>query len=215
MNRPPVIGLTGGIGSGKSAVADHFAELGIPIIDTDAISHQLTGPGGAAMPAIMAAFGSAMKKPDGALDRDAMRRRVFADPAARVQLEAILHPLIRAESQDQLVAAGTPAGGKPYPPYLVLVVPLLVESGAHRERADRLLVVDCPVETQIERVMNRSGMSRDEVMRIVTTQASREQRLAAADDLIENSGTLSHLYRQVDALDAAYRANRGRFLLRD
>lgn len=215
MNRQPVIGLTGGIGSGKSAAADRFAALGIPVVDTDKISHQLTAAGGEAMPAIKAVFGNAMVLPDGALDRVAMRQRVFTEPAAKRQLEEILHPLIREHSQQQLAAAGSARDEQVRPPYVLLVVPLLIESGTYRRRIDRLLVVDCPIETQIDRVVNRSGMSRDEAMRIVTTQASREQRLAAADDVIINNGTLAQLSHQVDELDAGYRVNRGIFPTKD
>ena len=215
MSEPLIIGLTGGIGSGKSAAADRFAALGIPVVDTDAISHQLTAAGGAAMPEISAVFGNTVLRPDGALDRISMRDRVFSDPTARLQLEAILHPLIREESRRQLVAAATPTDNQPRAPYALLVVPLLVESGNYRERVDRLLVVDCPVETQVDRVVSRSGMSRAEVMRIVAAQASRERRLAAADDVISNDRTLDHLHRQIDALDAGYRANRGSFPTKD
>jgi dephospho-CoA kinase len=215
VTRQWIIGLTGGIGSGKSAAAERFASLGIAVVDTDAISHQLTAPGGAAMPLIRATFGDDIQQADGALDRASMRRRVFSDPAAKLKLEAILHPLIRQRSQHLLESAANPPAGQIRAPYAMLVVPLLIESGTYRERVDRLLVVDCPVETQIERVTKRSQMSRDEVMRIVATQVSREQRLAVADDIISNDGSLAHLFKQVDALDAAYRANRGIFPSKD
>lgn len=215
MNRQWIVGLTGGIGSGKSAAAERFASLGIAVVDTDAISHQLTATDGAAMPLIRLAFGDEIQQADGALDRASMRRQVFGDPTAKLKLEAILHPLIREQSQRLLDAAANPPAGQIRAPYAMLVVPLLIESGTYRDRVDRLLVVDCPVETQIERVMRRSQMSRDEVMRIMVTQVSREQRLAAADDIISNDGTLSHLYQQVDALDLAYRANRGIFPTKD
>ena len=207
-----VVGLTGGIGSGKSAAADCFAALGIPVVDTDAISRELTIAGGTAIPALVARFGSDILAADGALDRVAMRQRVFSEPEARKALEAILHPLIREHSQRQLLAARTTHANAPY---ALLVVPLLIESGTYRERVDRVLVVDCAVETQISRVIQRNAISRDEILRILATQATREQRLAAADDVIANDGTLEQLRQQVAALDAAYRANRGSFSTKD
>lgn len=191
-----LIGLTGGIGSGKSTVADLFAARGAAIVDTDAIAHELTRPGGAAIDAIRAAFGDGVIRTDGALDRDAMRERAFGDPAARHRLEAILHPMIRAESRRRLEAAE----GR----YAILVVPLLVESGDRAGGVDRILVVDCPVEVQIERVMRRSGLSRARVETILAAQASRAQRLAAADDVIDNSGEPEALAAQVDALHRRY-----------
>jgi dephospho-CoA kinase len=199
----PVVGLTGGIGSGKSAAASRFAEQGAAVIDTDAIAHELTGAGGAAMPALIAAFGPDVAAPDGALDRAAMRRRVFADPTQRQRLEDILHPLIRAESDRRVGAAVAP--------YVVLVVPLLVESGSYRERVGRIVVVDCSTETQIARVMARNGLERAEVERILAAQASRAQRLAVADDVIDNEGSLDRLRQQVDRLDFVYRRNIGAF----
>lgn len=195
-----VVGLTGGIGSGKSAAAARFAELGAIVVDTDAIAHALTSSGGAAMPAIATAFGPGMLASDGALDRAAMRRHVFAEPAERRRLEAILHPLIRAESDRQVAAAASP--------YVILMVPLLVESGGYRERVQRVAVVDCSPETQISRVMARNGMERADVERILAVQASREQRLAAADDVIANDGPLAELAPQIDRLDVSYRRNR-------
>lgn len=194
---PLIIGLTGGIGSGKSTVADLFATHGATLVDTDLIAHALTGPQGAAMPAVETEFGRSVVATDGRLDRAAMRTLVFSDPAARRRLEAILHPMIRAESLAQIAAAqGT---------YVVLVVPLLVESGAWRERADRLLVIDCPESTQIERVMARSGLAREQVEAILAAQVSRQARLAAADDVIDNAGEPQALAGQVAALDAVYR----------
>ncbi|NMG43614.1 dephospho-CoA kinase [Aromatoleum toluvorans] len=195
---PYVVGLTGGIGSGKSAAADRFAELGIAIVDTDVIAHQLTAVGGKAIPAIREAFGDAVITPEGALDRKAMRDRAFADPNERRRLEAILHPAIGAESLRQVSAARTP--------YVMLVVPLLVESGKYRERCHSLCVVDCPVDVQIARVMTRSKLPEDQVRAIMATQASREQRLAAADDVIDNSGDLAALIAQVDRLHEKYLA---------
>ncbi len=194
--RRAVVGLTGGIGSGKSTVADLFAERGATIVDTDLISHQLTGPGGAAIGAIRDAFGASVVRADGALDRDAMRERAFGDPQARSRLESILHPMIRAESLRQIEAADGP--------YVVHVVPLLVESGGRSGRFDRVLVVDCPVEVQVERVMRRSGLTAERVATILAAQASREQRLAAADDVIDNAGAPDRLPAQVDAMHARY-----------
>ena len=197
--RPPlVVGLTGGIGSGKTTVANHFAELGVTLVDTDLIAHQLTGPGGMAMPAIQAAFGAAVIAADGRLDRAAMRQLAFSDPAARRRLEAILHPLIRQESERQLGLATSP--------YAILVVPLLVEGGKPRERAQRVLVVDCRPQTQIERVMKRNSLPREQVEAILAAQATREQRLAAADDLIDNDGAPDTLAQRVRALHERYLA---------
>lgn len=193
-----VVGLTGGIGSGKTTVANHFAELGVTLVDTDLIAHQLTGPGGMAMPAIQAAFGASVIAADGRLDRAAMRQLAFSDPAARRRLEAILHPLIRQESERQLGLATSP--------YAILVVPLLVEGGKPRERAQRVLVVDCRPQTQIERVMKRNSLPREQVEAILAAQASREQRLAAADDLIDNDGAPDTLAQRVRALHERYLA---------
>jgi dephospho-CoA kinase len=193
---PFVVGLTGGIGSGKSRAADLFAALGACVIDTDAVAHELTAPGGAALPAITARFGAAVVDSSGALDRAGMRKRVFADPADRRALEAILHPMIRAESQRRIAAA--------LAPYVVLVVPLLIESPGYRERVQRVLVVDCPEELQIERVGSRSGLAPGEVRRIIAAQAPRTQRLAAADDVIDNSGAAETLEPQVAGLHRHY-----------
>lgn len=195
---PFVIGLTGGIGSGKSAAADEFARLGATLVDTDAIARVLTAPGGAAIDAVRAAFGDACIDASGAMDRAKVRARVFADPSARRRLEDILHPLIRRESTARVAAAGGA--------YVVLVVPLLVESADYRSRVDRVLVVDCPVELQLARVRARSGLSEDEARRIVAAQVSRETRLAAADDVIDNSGTLEALHAQVQRLHQRYLA---------
>jgi dephospho-CoA kinase len=197
-----VVGLTGGIGSGKSAVGDLFAAHGIAVIDTDAIAHELTAPGGAAMPAIRAEFGDSVAGPDGALDRAAMRAIVFADPSARKRLESILHPMIRIESERRLAAADSP--------YAIYMVPLLVESGNYRERVDRVAVVDCREETQIARVMQRNGMARADVERILAAQASRAERLAAADDVIDNDGALAELAPRIERLHQSYLASAGR-----
>ena len=193
-----VIGLTGGIGSGKSAVADQFALLGAAIVDTDAIAHELTRPGGAAIPEVRKLFGDDAIAPDGAMDRKKVRGIVFADPAARKRLESVLHPMIRAESERRIAAAADVA------PYAVHVVPLLVESPDHRTRVSRVLVVDCDEGVQVERVKQRSGLAEAEVRRIIAAQASRAERLAAADDVIDNSGPLAGLAPQVEALHERY-----------
>jgi dephospho-CoA kinase len=190
------VGLTGGIGSGKTTVADMFAALGASVIDTDQIAHALTGPHGAAMPALLAEFGADYAVPDGALDRARMRSLVFSDPGARARLETILHPKIR----EATAAAAAIATG----PYTIFVVPLLVESGTWRERLSRLLVVDCPEPRQIERVMARSGLQEAQVQAIMAAQASREQRLAAADDVITNDDGLEGLAPQVERLHRFY-----------
>jgi len=177
------IGLTGGIGSGKTRVADMLAEWGAALVDTDAIAHALTAPGGEAMPAIRAAFGPAAVAADGALDRAWMRDLVFRQPQARAQLEGILHPLIGLHTERAAAAA---RGA-----YLVFVVPLLVESGRWRDRVDRICVVDCDPETQIARVRTRSGLTEAAIRRIMAAQAARATRLAAADDVIVNDGATS------------------------
>lgn len=187
-----VVGLTGGIGSGKSTVADLFVAQGAALVDTDAIAHELTGPGGAAMPALTAAFGAGIADARGALDRGAMRRRVFADAEARKRLEAILHPLIRQYSSERCRASTAP--------YVILAVPLLVESGGYRERCQRIVVVDCPEEVQIARVMARSGLSAEEVRVIMAAQASRAARLAVADEVVLNDEDLTKIYPQVNNL---------------
>lgn len=192
-----VIGLTGGIGSGKTTVANLFAELGAAVVDTDAIAHELTGPQGAAMPDIADAFGASVLRPDGSLDRAAMRQLCFSDPTARKRLESILHPMIRSESAARCERAD-------YAPYVLLVVPLLIESGAYRDRVNRLLVVDCDEEQQVSRVMERSGLTAEEVRGIMATQASRADRLAAADDTVINGGSLEELQAQVLTLHQRY-----------
>lgn len=192
-----VVGLTGGIGSGKSAAAEEFARLGATIVDTDVIARELTAAGGAALPHIQRQFGNAFITARGGMDRDAMRSRVFSDPAAKQALERLLHPMIRAEADRRIAAAPGP--------YVVYVVPLLIESGASRERVQRILVVDAPEALQVERVRARSGLSDKEIRSIIAQQAARPARLAAADDVIENAGTLDALRKQVAALDARYR----------
>ena len=178
------IGLTGGIGSGKSTVAGFLARRGAAIIDADAISRSLTAPDGRAMPAIAQTFGSEMLSLDGAMDRQAMRERIFRNPQAKRQLEHIIHPLVSQITAEQAQAA-VQSGHR----VLVFDVPLLVESGERwRKQLDRVIVVDCDTETQTQRVMARSGLSAEEVKRIVAQQASRAQRLACADLVVVNQG---------------------------
>jgi dephospho-CoA kinase len=191
-----IVGLTGGIGSGKSTVADLFVARGATLVDTDAIAHELTAPGGAAMSALRARFGDGIVRADGGLDRAAMRRRVFADAEAKAALEGILHPLIRAESDRRCALAQAP--------YVILAVPLLVESGSYRARCDRVLVVDCDPAIQVARVMARSALSEAEVRAIMATQATREARLAVADDVVDNGGSVEALVPQIDTLHRAY-----------
>jgi dephospho-CoA kinase len=195
----PVIGLTGGIGSGKSTVADRLVALGAALVDTDRIAHELTAPGGTAMAPIREAFGGGVVAPDGSMDRSAMRQLAFDDPQARRRLEAILHPLIR-EQTDADVRSAIEAGA----PYVLVAVPLLVESGQAQGRFDRVLVVDCPPEVQVERVMRRSGLERSQVQAILGAQASREARLAVADDVVDNGGDEAGLAPQVDAIHRLY-----------
>ena len=191
-----VVGLTGGIGSGKTTVADRLVAHGATLVDTDAIAHELTAPGGAAMPALVAAFGPAVADAHGALDRAAMRRLAFADAAARGRLEAILHPRIRELADARCRAAPSP--------YVLLAVPLLVESGTYRERCDRIVAVDCPEGLQISRVMARNRLAEAEVRAIMATQASRDERLAVADDVITNDHDLANLEKQVGELHRKY-----------
>lgn len=191
-----VVGLTGGIGSGKSAAADRFAAHGIAVVDADAIAHELTAADGAAMPALRAAFGRDVAAAGGALDRPRMRRLAFADPAVRRRLEGILHPMIRELAGERCRAADSP--------YVILAVPLLVESGTYRERCDRIVVVDCPEVLQIARVMARNGLGEAEVRAILATQAARGQRLAAADDVLANDGDLATLEARIGDLHQRY-----------
>lgn len=197
-----IVGLTGGIGSGKSAAADAFGTLGAAVVDTDLIAHELTRAGGAAIPGVRRLFGDSAIAADGAMDRKAVRERVFSDPAAKQRLESLLHPMIRAESERQITAAFKDGAA----PYVVHVVPLLVESPDYRKRVQRVLVVDCPEAMQVERVRARSGLPAAEVEAIVRSQVSRAQRLAAADDVIDNSGTIAALQKQVENLHQTYLA---------
>ena len=196
------IGLTGGIGSGKSTAAHAFETHGITVIDADAIAHELTAPGGSAINAIRDAFGPAFITPEGALDRTQMRAHAFSQPAARERLEAILHPMIRAETARRADAATSP--------YRILMIPLLVEARARdvnwRRRYDRILVIDCSEATQLRRVMARSGLTEEAVKAIMVIQASREERLAQADDVINNDGGLESIAPQAWALHQRYLA---------
>ncbi|MHA4869761.1 dephospho-CoA kinase [Duganella sp. PWIR1] len=194
--QPFAIGLTGGIGSGKSTVADMFAARGASIIDTDVIAHGMTAPHGPAMPAIVAEFGPEFADASGAMDRARMRQLVFSDAGAKARLEAILHPRIR----DAALAAGAAATGS----YVIYAVPLLIESGTWRARVARLLAVDCPEDVQIARVMARSHLPEAQVRAIMATQVSRAERLAAADDVIVNNAGIDALEAQVDRLHAIY-----------
>ena len=195
-----VVGLTGGIGSGKSAAADEFARLGATVVDTDAIAHELTGPGGAAVAEVKHQFGSAFVDATDAMDRKRMRELVFSDPAQKQRLEALLHPMIRAESTRRIAAAVVNRSG----PYTLLVVPLLVESPGYRERVGRVLVVDCAQELQVARVRQRSALPEAEIRRIIASQVQRDKRLAAADDVIDNSGTIAAMQQQVRELHENY-----------
>ena len=190
------IGLTGGIGCGKTTVADLFAARGASVIDTDQIAHSLTAAGGAAMPALIEAFGPGFATQDGALDRARMRALVFAEPGARARLEAILHPRIReATASAALLATG---------PYVIFVVPLLIESGTWRERVARVLAIDCPEDMQVARVMARNNMTEAQVRAIMAAQVTRARRLEAADDVILNDDGLDALLPQVERLHALY-----------
>lgn len=191
------VGLTGGVGSGKTTVSNLLAELGATIVDTDVIAHTLTASGGAAIPAIAARFGLGVLTREGALDRPAMRSRVFSDPSARLDLEAILHPLIRDETLRQCDAAT----GK----YVVMVVPLLLESlSDYRPLLDRIVVVDCAPEEQIARTTLRPGLDEAQARAIMAAQASRADRLAVADDVIENQADLLSLRARVEQLHGRY-----------
>ena len=194
------IGLSGGIGSGKSSVARRLGAHGALVVDTDALAHALTAPGGAAIPAIAAAFGDDMIGADGAMDRAKMRALVFGEPAQRQRLEAILHPMIGDATRAQ---ASRASAGQP----VVFDVPLLAESATWRARVDRVLIVDCSTDTQVARVVARSGWTPDAVRRTIAQQATRAQRRAIADAVIVNEGlTLTQLDAEVDALWAAWTA---------
>lgn len=190
------VGLTGGIGSGKTTVANMFAELGVSIIDTDAIAHQMSQAGGTAIPFIAKSFGADFINAQGAMDRAKMRDLVFSDAQAKKQLESILHPLIRQQCE---IEATTSSGAYP-----IFVVPLLIESGNWRARVQRILVIDCDQETQIARVIQRNKFERTQVLRILATQVSREERLAQADDMINSMADLSQVRSEVEILHKKY-----------
>lgn len=193
-----VIALTGGIGSGKTSAAKFFAALGAHVIDTDEIAHELTQPHGAAISAIRQDFGEDFITAEGALNREKMRGLVFSDSASRHKLEAILHPLIHMEAAHSAALASSP--------YVIMVVPLLLETGDYREMIRRILVVDCDEQKQIIRAMARSGLSAHEVCAIMGTQITRQERLQQADDVIVNDRNLAHLQQQVEALHQKYLA---------
>lgn len=190
------LGLTGGIGSGKTTIANAFQALGASLIDTDLIAHALTRNDGLAIPQIREEFGDQAISEDGSMDRARMRALVFNDSAAKLRLEAILHPLIRSQTEQ---AAASATGD-----YLIFVVPLLIESGNWKQRVDRILVVDCAEEIQITRVMQRNQLSREQVLAIMRNQASRQERLAAADDVILNQDGLHLIKPQILALHQTY-----------
>ena len=191
------IALTGGIASGKSTVADLFAQLGVPVIDTDLISRQVVAPGKPALAEIVAAFGPGVLDAEGNLDRRRMRERIFSDPGARRRLESILHPAIRAELERQSAKAGGA--------YQLLVIPLLAEGG-RRDHVDRVLVVDVPEALQLERLVGRDGVTADQARASLGAQATREARLAIADDVIRNTGPVDELRAKVAALHQKYLA---------
>ena len=196
MTRPLRIGLTGGIASGKSTVTQRFAELGVPVIDADLAARNVVEPGKPGLEKVVRRFGLGVLDPNGNLDRSVLRGLIFKDPALRQALDAILHPLIRADMEQQ---AATAKG-----PYLVMAIPLLIESGQARERVHRVLVVDADEATQVQRVQARDGSSADQARAILASQASRSQRLAAADDVLLNTGTVADLRQAVDLLHEKY-----------
>jgi dephospho-CoA kinase len=189
------VGLTGGIASGKTTVANLFAERGVPLIDTDVIAREVVEPGQPALAAVVAEFGPDILETNGRLDRRRLRERVFTDAAARRRLEAILHPAIRTEMERQSAAAPGP--------YQMLVIPLLTESG-RRDHLDRVLVVDAPERLQIERLIERDQVTREQALAALGSQAKRDARLAFADDVIVNDGDPATLTARVEALHHKY-----------
>jgi dephospho-CoA kinase len=193
---PPFrVALTGGIASGKTTVANLFAELGVPLIDTDVIARQVVEPGQPALAEVVKAFGPDVLDAEGRLDRRRMRERIFSDPTARQRLEAILHPAIRAEMERQSRAAGGP--------YQVLVIPLLTE-GRRRDHVDRVLLVDVPEELQIQRLMMRDRVTHEQAEASLNAQATRAERLAMADDIVRNTGRVDDLREDITKLHAKY-----------
>ena len=203
--RPWIVGLTGGIGSGKSTVAEGFAARGAYVIDADALSHQLTAPNGAALDVISAAFKGVVTK--GLLDRAALRERVFADSKAREQLEAILHPMIRTATINALASDAAHAAA-----YVILMVPLLFESGTYKKRIDCAVVVDVDEATQIERVARTRGLAASDVQRIINTQMPRSERLTHTQFVIDNRGGTQALAAQIAALHSVFVVNAGNVL---
>lgn len=198
---PRVIALTGGIASGKTAVSDRFAALGVPVIDTDLLAREAVAPGRPGLAEIVDAFGVDLLDERQALDRRALRERIFSDADARRRLNAILHPRIEQAARNAIEQAGS----DPQVRYVVLVVPLLVETGLF-EDTDRVLVVDVPETVQLERLAGRDGISEDQARAALAAQATREERLAIADDVIDNTGSLQALDEAVERLDRKYRA---------
>lgn len=190
------IGLTGGIGSGKTLVSDHFQSLGVPVIDTDVLAHDLVAPGSPALDQIRERFGGESISPDGTLDRSRLRKLVFEDPERRRELESILHPRIRAEVERRVSDLDAP--------YCIIVIPLLVESG-FTDVIDRVLVVDADERDRVAWIQQRSGLAPVEIRRIIAAQASRAERLAAADDVLVNHAGIAELHRKVEELDTVYR----------
>jgi len=196
-SRPFRVALTGGIASGKTTVADLFAAHGVPLVDTDVIAREVVEPGQPTLAAVAQAFGSGLLDPDGRLDRRRLREIIFNDTSARARLEAILHPAIRAEMERQSAAAAR-AG-----PYQILVIPLLAEGG-RRDHIDRILVVDTPETVQVERLMARDAVTREQAEASLRAQAQRETRLGIADDVVTNTGRIEDLRAQVAALHERY-----------
>jgi dephospho-CoA kinase len=190
------IGLTGGIASGKSTAADRFAELGVPVIDADRAARAVVAPGTSGLEQVKKRFGPTVVAPDGQLDRRRLRNLIFSDPAARADLNALLHPLIRDHMQLEIVSA--------VGPYVVLAIPLLIEGGTQRDRVDRILVVDVDEAIQIQRLTSRDGATPEQARAILAAQASRDARLNAADDILPNTGTVSELRQGVDRLHERY-----------
>ena len=192
-----VVGITGGIGSGKSAVCKEFERHGIEVVDADIVAREVVVPGSPGLASVVQHFGSEVLNPDGSLDRAALRNIVFSDPGKREELESILHPKIRESIVQQLEASSSP--------YTLLCVPLMVERGSSYA-CDRLLVVDCSEETQISRVMQRDDLTREQVLAIMSTQATRQQRLDKADDVILNDGSIEQMAEKVKPLHEKYLA---------
>lgn len=195
VNRPPVVAITGGIASGKTAVSDRFAALGVPVVDTDVIAREVVAPGQPLLRDIADRFGQSLIQPDGSLDRRALRERIFSDAGARGDLESLLHPAILAEAQRRLAAAEGP--------YAIVVIPLLAEGGGH-DWIDRVVVVDVPEATQLARLMERDGLDEAGAKAALAAQATREARLELADDVIDNTSDLQSLLDAVDRLHGSY-----------